>query len=247
MQSEVAASSSAPSSDGFVIDEIPVLLRGEVDPIARWVARPLASEVIRCVCIIAVGSGLFGAAMGYWRAPLQGAFAALKLPLVLVLTAFGNGLLNAMLAPLLGLNIGLRQALLAVLMSFTILAVILAGFSPVLFFLVWNTPPLDLGKTTALASHSLLLLGLVTVIAFAGITAHVRLWQLLYRLSGSTGVARKVLGAWLAGNLLLGSQISWILRPFIGSPGLPVAFFRPDAWRGSFFESVLHAVLRLVF
>jgi len=86
---------------------------------------------------------------------------------------------------------------------------------------------------------------IVVVIAFAGITANARLYQLLVRLGGSIMVARRVLFAWLAVNLLLGSQISWILRPFIGSPGLPVQFLRPDAFHGSFFETVLYAMRRV--
>jgi hypothetical protein len=52
--------------------------------------------------------------------------------------------------------------------------------------------------------------------------------------------------AWLAGNLLLGSQISWVLRPFVGSPTLPVQFMRGDAWQGSFFESVFRSLQRLL-
>ena len=54
-----------------------------------------------------------------------------------------------------------------------------------------------------------------------------------------------VLFAWLAGNLLLGSQLSWILRPFIGSPGLPVEFVRPTALKGNFYETVFRSVINL--
>ncbi len=44
--------------------------------------------------------------------------------------------------------------------------------------------------------------------------------------------------AWLAVNLFLGSQLTWIARPFIGSPQLPVAFLREGALRGNFYEDV---------
>jgi hypothetical protein len=85
----------------------------------------------------------------------------------------------------------------------------------------------------------------VAVISFAGIAANVRLLQLLRQLSGSRTIARRILLAWLAGNLFLGSQLSWILRPFIGSPGLPVEFLRGDALRGNFYEAVFHALKHL--
>ena len=68
-------------------------------------------------------------------------------------------------------------------------------------------------------------------------TGNVRLFQTLARLGGSRAVAFRVLVAWLAGNLFLGSQLSWILRPFIGSPTLPVEFFRKAALHGNFFRS----------
>ncbi len=224
--------------------ELPGLLRG--DRGRESVERTVASHWLLYVAVIIVGSGLFGAAMGSWRAPLQSLFTALKLPLILLLTSLGNGLLNAMLAPLLGVNLGLRQSLLAVLMSFTIAAAILGAFSPLLYFLIWNTPPLAAGASTNVSSHSLVLLCETGIIAFAGIAANVRLLQLLRELSGSMGAARKVLFAWLAGNLLLGSQLAWNLRPFVGSPGLPVQFLRDDPFHGSFYEAIFRALRHLI-
>jgi len=47
--------------------------------------------------------------LGSWRAVLQSLYTGLKFPIVILLTTLGNGLLNGMLAPLLGLNIGLRS------------------------------------------------------------------------------------------------------------------------------------------
>jgi len=63
---------------------------------------------------------------------------------------------------------------------------------------------------------------------------------------GSKAVAFRVLLAWLAGNLFLGSQLSWILRPFIGSPNLPVEFFRDTALRGNFYENVFHSLMQIL-
>ena len=224
-----------------------MLLRGEAGPAGEWVREWRAPRVLLYIAIIVAGAGLFGAAIGCWRAPLQGLYSAVKFPLVVLLTALGNALLNSMLAPLLGLNLGLRQTLLAVLMSFTIAAAILGAFSPLMFFVVWNTPPLEPGASISTTAHSFILLTEVGIIALAGIAANLRLLQLLQSLSGSVAVARCVVFAWLAVNLLLGSQLSWNLRPFVGSPYLPVEFLRTDAFSGSFFESILHAVTRLFF
>jgi hypothetical protein len=58
--------------------------------------------------------------------------------------------------------------------------------------------------------------------------------------------AQRTLFAWLAVNLLLGSQLSYILRPFIGNPHFPVQFLRQDAFSSNFFE-VLWGALRKLF
>jgi hypothetical protein len=226
-------------------NQIPILLRGEPDAINKWIQRWNFSQMLLYVSVIILGTGLYGAAMGLWRDPLQAVYTAVKFPLIILLTALGNALLNGMLAPLLGLNIGFRQSLLAVLMSFTIVGIILGAFSPLMLFLVWNTPPIS-EHAAATSSHSFILLTQVAVISFSGIAANLRLVQLLQRLSGSQLIARRILFAWLAGNLLLGSQLSWVLRPFIGSPNLPIEFLRPDAFHGSFYEAVFNAV-RLLF
>ena len=85
------------------------------------------------------------------------------------------------------------------------------------------------------------------VIAFSGVTGNIALFRLLADLGGSRYTAGRILGAWLLGNMFLGCQLSWIMRPFIGSPGLPVAFFRPDAFHGNFYESTWRALTNILF
>lgn len=220
------------------------LLRGEVLSLRQWTADWRTPNLLRDVAFIILGAGSFGAAVGIWRAPEQALFAAMKLPLILLLTAAGNGLLNAMLAPLLGLPIAFRQSFLAILTSFALAAAILGAMSPIAAFVIWNAPPLTPGANNSV-THAGVLLLLVATIAFAGIAANLRLLQLLRHLAGQRAAAGRVLLAWLAGNLFLGSQLSWIMRPFIGSPGLPVQFLREDALHGNFFETVLRSGLHL--
>jgi hypothetical protein len=206
----------------------------------RWNARQLALQL----AIIVAGAGLYGAAMGWWRAPEQGLYTAIKLPAIVLLTATGNALLNAMLAPLLGLNLPFRQSFLAILTSFAIASAILGSFSPLTAFLVWNAPPLSSGKVGG--TYSFILVLHVAIIAFAGVAANLRLRNLLLRLGGSARTANRVLLAWLAGNLFLGSQLSWILRPFIGAPGLELQFLRDHPLEGNFYEAVFRALTSLL-
>jgi len=223
--------------------EISTLLRGELTSIAGWLERWHPRRFALHVTVIVLGAGFYGAAMGWWRDPHQALFTAVKFPLIILLTTIGNSLINAMLAPQLGLNIPFRQSFSAILMSFTVTAAILGAFSPVMAFMIWNAPPMS-PQAVSGATYSLIKLANVAVIAFAGTTGNVRLFQTLTRLGGSRAVAFRVLVAWLAGNLFLGSQLSWILRPFIGAPNLPVEFFRATALHGNFYENLFHTVLQ---
>jgi hypothetical protein len=231
-------------SDRLNPREISVLLRGELEPITAWSGQWSARRFALHVAVIVVGAGFYGAAMGWWRDPQQALYVAVKFPLIILLTTAGNALLNAMLAPLLGLNIPLRQSGSAILMSFAVTAAILGAFSPLMAFMVWNAPPMS-PEAVSGTTYSFIKLTHVAAIAFAGTMGNARLFQLLARLGGSRAVARRVLFAWLAVNLFLGSQLSWILRPFIGSPSLPVEFFRATALHGNFYENVFHSLLQI--
>ena len=222
-------------------------LRAQPDHLHEWMIRRQSNLVTFCVTAIVVGAGLYGAAMGSWREPLQALYTGIKLPLAILLTTLGNGLLNGMLAPLLGMNVTLRQSLALVLFGFAVTTIILGALSPVAWFLVWNTPPLNTATQLSSPEYGLLQLTLALFIAAAGITGCARLWPLLREWVGSARVSSQVLLVWLATNLLLGSQICWVLRPFIWDPAGPVRFIGREYLHGSFFETVFEAARRLVF
>src|SRR5437667_9779425 len=129
------------------------LLEGQADQLTLWTQPGHRRTVALNVAVILFGAGLYGATIGWWRDPWQGFYVAIKFPLVILLTTLGNALLNAMLAPLLGLNITFRESVLAVLMSFAITSAILGAFSPLVAFMVWNAPPMtpDVKSTSAYA------------------------------------------------------------------------------------------------
>ena len=79
-------------------------LRADSVVLHGWMTRQGRSMVWTSLAFILVGSGLYGAVIGSWWTPLQAVYAAIKLPLLILLTTLGNGLLNGMLAPLLGLR-----------------------------------------------------------------------------------------------------------------------------------------------
>lgn len=224
-------------------ENLKALLGGDVGRIAENLARPNGRRIAGYAAVIFIGSGVYGSTLGIWRAPLQSFYTAIKFPLLIFLTCGGNALLDGMLAQILGSGLSFRQTSLAILMSFAIAATILAGFSPITLFIWYNAPPL--GSTSELLGHSVMSLAHVGAIALAGIVAHRRLFTLLHKVSGTVATARAVLVSWLTGNLLLGAQLAWNLRPFIGSPTLAVQFLRDDPMRGNFYEAVWRALRHL--
>ncbi|HAV62433.1 MAG TPA: hypothetical protein DCY13_08730 [Verrucomicrobiales bacterium] len=236
----------APDHSTHPFAQIPELLAARAGTIRNWLAEPITKRLGMQVLIIVVGAGIYGATLGLWRSPLQALYVAIKFPLILLLTATFNAGLNGMLAQLLGLKVRFLDSFRLIVMSFATAALILAGFSPLTLFALHNAPPLDDPSAATREVYSAILLMHVVAIAFAGVMANVKLFQSLRSLAGDRGRAQFILLAWLGGNLLLGGQFVWNLRPFIGAPFLPVQFLRPTAFEGNFFEGVYHAIHRLL-
>lgn len=227
-----------------MIQRLKSLLAGDAEKLAAWTGEASPRWIWTCAGVFGLSCAVYGATFGLWRSEAQALATAIKFPLVVLLTCVGNTLLNGSLALVLGAGMSFRQSGIAILMSFTIMGLILAAFAPVMVFLCWNVPSIH--SAQAATGQHVTLLAHVILIAFAGIVGNRRLWQLLRHFTGAARRANVVLVAWLGGNLLLGSQISWILRPWIGRTGSPVHFFSPEPFRGNFFEAVWQAVRSLL-
>ncbi len=219
------------------------LCRGDSARILPWLDERDPRWLAVCCATIVAGCGLYGFAAGLWRAPLQAVYTGVKMPLLIFLTCGANGLLNGLLAQVLGSGLSFRQTSLAVLMSFTIAALILAALSPVVLFICYNVPAY--GSTRSALGHNITLLSNVVFIAYAGVAANRNLFGLLRSRCGNARVAAAVLFFWLAGNLFLGAQFSWLLRPFFGSAKPPVQFLSEHPTEGNFYEALFHSVTHI--
>jgi hypothetical protein len=226
-----------------VTDRFKTLLRGDATRLASFLAVPETRSILTYCGVILIGSGVYGFTLGIWRSSLQSLFTGIKFPLLIFLTCGGNALVNGMIAQILGAGLSFKQTALAILMSFAIAALVLGGFAPITLFIWHNAPPLE--SENAILGHSVMLLAHVFVIAFAGVMANRRLFDLLRKVTGNLATARAVLYSWLIGNLFLGAQLAWNLRPFIGSPRITVQFLRDDPLRGNFYEAVWRALIHL--
>lgn len=202
-----------------------------------WLHQPASrTSTLRLAGVIVAGCAAYGFSIGLWRSPLQGFYVAVKMPLLIFLTLAANGMLNGMLALLLGSGLSFRQTLTACLMSFALFALIVGSLSPLALAIVLDSPPP--GTPGAERWYSGMLLTHTAIIAFAGVVANHKLLRLLQSFAGSTAAGWRVLLAWLAGNLFVGAQLSYNLRPFFGNPKLPVQFLRNNPFEGNFYEAV---------
>lgn len=212
------------------------LFRGAPHAAESWIAARTGAGIIEPLLLIAVGGGLYGAAIGAWRAPLLAAYVAIKLPLLLVATAATDALLNGLWARRLGLDLTLGQSLRAVLLSFALASVVLGAFAPIVLFFDLTLPAP--AARDAWTGHDVLGLAHVAAIACAGSVAVLRQHRWIRELHPGAPAAGRVVVLWLAINLFVGAQLSWNLRPWFGSPGMRVEFLREHPFDGTFYESV---------
>lgn len=168
------------------------------------------------------GAGLFGAAMGLFRPGPQILSSAVKLPLVLLLTA-------ALTAPAYtatrwarGAKVDLRQDILLFLSTVGLTSLVLAALAPVVL----------LGVLSGLAYHGTIL-SVVACAAVAGLVGVLAFVRASRRLPGARRTASWAAAAVFA---VVGMQMAWTLRPFVARPR--AAFEVVRAPEGSFLDSV---------
>lgn len=202
-----------------------------------------ARVVWPCILLITTGCVAYGASLGLWRDPVMAVYVAVKLPFLLLATLGANAVVNGLIATLLGTGLDLRSSLRAQMMCFALASLVLGSLAPVTVGMALQAPSPD--SDSAKTSHSIYLLSHTFLIGLAGVISQLRLWRVLRHVCPTVGKARLTLAFWLAGNALFGMQLSWVLRPFFGTPTLPVAFLRERPFDGTFIEAIGVAVRNL--
>jgi hypothetical protein len=220
----------------YQLYSMPSLCRADGAEAAKWMHNPTLARLMAAVGMILLGGGVYGFALGCWRAPEMGFYVALKLPALLLLVCLCNGLLNGLLALVMGSGLGFRQTVLAMLMSFAIFSMIVGSLGSMTILLALTIPgPQAVGAEAAYALNMVIN---VVLMAFAGVISHRRFFPGLAAATPQRSIAVRVFCAWLLGNLFVGAQLSWNLRPFFGHPSTEPALIR-DNWReGNFYETL---------
>lgn len=189
------------------------------------------------------GAAIYGAVLGSWRDAQLGLYDALKLPLVLGLTVLFTMPFHWMIARLLGATLGLAQVGALTALSLAIGSVLLASLSPIAALFTACSPP---PSARAVETYDLLYVVHCVVVGASCFAGTLSLWRTLRQVCGGAAATGGIYVAWLAVDALVGGEVAWAMRPFIGSLYLPIAFLRPDAFQGNVFEAFVHALTGLL-
>lgn len=203
------------------------LLRGRLS----WADGEKGGRSLGWLISLVVGFAMsYGAVMGmYGIGPgrgLQVVYAAAKVPLLLLATGGLSLPCFFVLYTLVGLRHEFGAALRALLAAQAGLTMVLASLAP--FTALWYISVPD---------YELAILFNGGMFAIASISAQGLLRRFYRPLIIRHPRHRLLLRAWLLIYVLVGIQMGWLLRPFIGSPEAPIQFFRPQSW-GNAYEVV---------
>lgn len=202
--------------------DLGALLRSEGDFATEVRVVPWA----KLLPILLLAAAVHGLVMGaYGLSGAQMLLSAVKVPLLISLSTCLCIPELWIFATVMGLREDFGQILRAILAAQAAVAFVLCQLSPLLLVLYAST---DAYRVVQLCNGALFLLASIAgqVILrrhYAPLRArdprHVhgqRLWFVLY--------------------VLVTIQLAWVLRPFIGSPGMGFQFFREEAWGNAYVE-----------
>ncbi len=198
-------------------------------------ARP-RREMLHLVLIVVVFAAAYGAVLGSFRGiadgrALQIVYAAIKVPMLLLATSAVAMPSFFVLNSLFGLRSDFGAAVRALVSAQAALAIVLAALAPLTA--VWYLSCDD---------YTLAILFNAMMFAVASFAAQGLLRAAYRPLIRHNPKHRGMLWTWLVIYMFVGIQMGWMLRPFVGSAGIEVQFFREGAWGNAYI-----VVARLIF
>jgi hypothetical protein len=242
------------------------ILRGGLTTTPAHAGSEVPVAAGRLTWVVVVLCMIYGACMGTFAilspkgpGPAQVLSSMVKVPLLFYLTLVVTLPSLYVLNALVGSRLSFGSVFRLLSASLGVNVAVLASMGPIVAFF-----------SACTTSYPFMVLLNVAVFATAGFLALGFLFQALQRLSVAPPSEDAVLGAspgeglvavhpptdprpshrvrtifriWMVLFGLVGAQMGWVLRPFIGHPDLPFAWFRPR--QSNFFEAVFHAFAAL--
>ena len=205
---------------------VDLLLRDRDAMVKRIQSGAGLQQIMRTmVMTIGIAMAIVGAALGSYRGGVQIAFAAIKLPLVLL----GTAALSAPALSAIGTALG-RRSKLAV-----DLALVMSALAFGALLLAACTPLVLLGRAMELPYHRMIL-AVVGMFSIAGL-ASLRMIVRALATEAAPGWRTSVLGLCTV-FALVGGQLAWALRPYLVRPRAQDIVFVREV-EGSLFDSIL--------
>jgi len=251
------------------LTELDRILRGELTRVSSLRRGGLEISPRRLSLVIVILAMLYGICMGTFAvfrmrgaSGLQVVASMIKVPLLFYLTLLVTLPSLYVFNSLVGSRLTLGTVVRLVVASLGVMVAVLASLGPIVAFFSVTT-----------ASYPFILLFNVAVFAVAGFLGLAFLLQTLHRLSvldsqppAGTEVqtradeesasaldplenrvlskhVKTVFRLWVIVFALVGAQMGWVLRPFVGNPALPFTWFRGR--ESNFFQAVFQIFMSL--
>ena len=215
------------------------LLRAEGEFSAAPQLPAVEQATVRTQLLIIVLFGAtYGAVMGSfggladdgWK---QAVVSAIKVPWLYTVT-FALCLPSFfVLNALAGLAKDFRRVLTALLAFQAIAALVLSALAPITFLFNVST-----------AFYQFMILWNGAAFAVASLTGHAVMRRIYRGLIAGNPRHRVLYRVWMILYVFVGIEMAWVLRPFVGAPGMPVQFFRHGAW-GNAYTRIIELVLQI--
>lgn len=241
-QSMVASLDRVLRGDGVVAER-------EAERAVPTPARALVGLALLLGATYGLSLGGYGLFRGSGDAWLQAFASALKVPALFLLTLLVTFPSLYVFAALKRVPIGLLATLRLLLTAIVVHTAVLAGLAPVFAFFAASTKSyLFLLLLNVLFFATGGMLGLSTLRRAAAAAVPPGTGVVLATNGGPPPLAPpaperqalRLLGMWGLLYGVVGAQMAWLLRPFVGSPDLPFSLFRPRE------DNVFLAILRLL-
>jgi hypothetical protein len=181
--------------------------------------------------------GLYGAVMGAAQSPLQAMSAAIKLPILFVITLFICAPSLYFLSKFFSSTQRLSQYIALILSAMTIMAILLLSFAPVTFFFLITGSSYPFFKLLNVFFFAVA--GLLSVAFFRHSSVATRD---PHNMAG-IGARRLIFFVWVILYAFVGTQMAWTLSPFMGDPTQHFMMFTQG---GNFYNDVAQSLRKLL-
>jgi hypothetical protein len=195
----------------------------------------LNSKLAHLVGIVVAGGAIYGFSMGLRHSFLQAIASAIKVPALFFITLLICLSTLHFLGLLFGSRLSLTQTLTVLLTGVAINSVVLGSFAPIsLFFLLSGS------------SYEFLMLMHVTIFIISGVAGLVYIRKNFHYIRQQSGddssSAGFLLPIWMLLYMFVGSQMAYILAPFVGRESVFMLFRIPQ---DNFYTYLMEIIFRM--